>query len=82
MALMSGATALWPIASRAQQSGRIRTIGVLIGMANDAESQARIKAFEQGLAKEGWTLGQDVQIEYRFAAGDANRMRTFAKELV
>ncbi len=64
------------------QSGRIRTIGFLMGLANDAESQARVRAFEQGLEKEGWTIGQDVQIRYRFAAGDANRMKAFAKELV
>jgi putative ABC transport system substrate-binding protein len=80
--LLGGATAMWSIPSRAQQFGRKRTIGVLMGLANDAEAQARVKAIEQGLQKEGWIVGQNVQIEYRFAAGDANRMRAFAKELV
>jgi putative ABC transport system substrate-binding protein len=82
LAFLGGATVMAPIASRAQQSGRMRTIGFLMGLANDAESQARVRAFEQALEKEGWILGEDVQIQYRFAAGDADRMRTFAKELV
>src|SRR5712691_358350 len=79
--LLGSAIAMGSVPLHAQ-SGRIRTIGFLMGLANDAESQARVRAFEQALEKEGWTLGQDVQIEYRFAAGDANRMRAFAKELV
>ena len=81
-ALLIGAAAMPSIPSRAQQSGRIRTIAFLMGLANDAESQARIKAFEQGLEKEGWTLGRDVRIEYRFAAGNTDRMGALAKELV
>src|SRR5438309_492469 len=81
-ALLIGAAALRPIPSGAQQSGRIRTIGVLMGLANDAEAQVRLKAFEQGLEKEGWISGEDLRIEYRFAAGDAARTRAFAKELV
>src|SRR6266852_282552 len=79
--LLGSATAMGFVPLHAQ-SGRIRTIGFLMGLANDAESQARVRAFEQGLEKEGWTLGQDLRIEYRFAAGDADRMRAFAKELV
>src|SRR6266702_4290581 len=82
IALLGGATVMGSIASRAQPSGRMRTIGFLMGLANDAESQARVRAFEQALEKEGWILGEDVQIKYRFAAGDANRMRALAKELV
>jgi ABC-type uncharacterized transport system substrate-binding protein len=77
-----GAAAAQPMRSRAQQTGRIRTVGVLMGLANDAESQIRLKAFEQAFEKEGWTLGQDLRIEYRFAAGYPERMRAFAKELV
>jgi putative ABC transport system substrate-binding protein len=82
LAFLCGATAAWPIPSRAQQSAGIRTVGFLMGLANDVEAQARIKAFEKGLEMEGWSLGQDVRIEYRFAAGDANRMHALAKELV
>ncbi len=82
IALLGGMVVMGAAPSRAQQPSRIRTVGFLMGLANDPESQARAKAFEQGLEKEGWILGQDVRIEYRFAAGDANRMRSFAKELM
>lgn len=82
MAGLAGATAFSPLSARAQESGFVRNIGVLIGLANDAEAQARIKAFEQALDKEGWNVGSDLRIEYRFAAGDAGRMRAFATELV
>jgi putative ABC transport system substrate-binding protein len=53
-----------------------------MGLENDAESKARIRAFEGGLAKEGWALNQDLAVEYRFASSDARLMRAFAKELV
>ncbi len=82
LARLGGTTAIWALPSSAQQSGRIRTIGFLMGLANDEESQARVKAFERELEKAGWTPGKDVRIEYRFADGDANRMRIFAEELV
>jgi len=80
--LLVGATASPPMHSHAQPSARTRTVGVLMGLANDAEAKVRLQAFEQALEKEGWTLGQDLRIEYRFAAGHAERMRAFAKELV
>jgi putative tryptophan/tyrosine transport system substrate-binding protein len=82
VALIGGTVASRPIAAHAQQTGGMRRIGVLMGLANDAEAQARAKAFENGLEKEGWDLGQNVRIEYRFAAGDAKRMHTFANELI
>jgi len=82
LTLLGSATALGAVPSRAQQPDRVRTIGFLMGLANDAESQARIRTFERGLEKEGWTPGRDIRIEYRFAAGDAGRMRTLARELV
>jgi putative tryptophan/tyrosine transport system substrate-binding protein len=80
--LLGAALAARPIRAYAQQSTRLRTIGVLMGLANDEESQARAKAIEQGLAKKGWVIGQNLQIEYRFAAGDAQRITNFSKELV
>ncbi len=82
LTLLGSATALGAVPSRAQQPDRVRTIGFLMGLANDAESQTRIKAFERGLQREGWTPGRDIRIEYRFAAGDAGRMKALAKELV
>ena len=53
-----------------------------MGLANDAETQARAKALEQGLANKGWIVGENLRIEYRFAASDAERMFNFSKELV
>ncbi len=60
----------------------MRRIGVLMGNAEtDPQAQSEITAFRQGLQKLGWT-GRNVRIAYRWAAGDANRMRTLARELV
>jgi putative ABC transport system substrate-binding protein len=78
-----GGAAAWPLAVRAQQADRVRRIGVLMGLAaNDPEGQARIAAFLQGLQQLGWTDGRNVQIETRWGAGDADRLRRFAAELV
>jgi len=79
--LLSGAAA-WPLAARAQQSERMRRIIVLMGIANDAEAQARAVALRQGLQVLGWTMGRNIQIDYSFADGDAERMRVYAKEAV
>lgn len=68
--------------SFAQQPGRNARIGFLLGLADDAESKVRTKAFEDSLKKEGWTIGQNVTIDYRFGAGDSKKMQEFAKELV
>ena len=53
-----------------------------MGLADDNEAQNRAKVFEQGLAKKGWVIGQNLRIEYRFAAGNAERMLSFSRELV
>ena len=76
------AFAAWPITARAQQGG-VRRIGVLTPLAaDDAESQARHGAFLQGLQESGWSVGRNVKIDYRFAAGDAERIRQYAAEFV
>ena len=80
--LVGVALATWSSASRAQTPGKVRTVGVLLGLANDDEAKARTKAFEQGLTSRGWVLGRNIRIEYRYAAGDAALMRNYAKELV
>jgi putative tryptophan/tyrosine transport system substrate-binding protein len=78
-----GGAAAWPLTSRAQQRERMRRIGVLVNLASDdAEGQARLAAFHQGLQQLGWTVGRNVQIDYRWGAGDADRIRKFATELV
>jgi len=80
--LLGGATA-WPIAGRAQQSAGIRRVGVLLNLSeNDVEAQRLIKAFRDGLAQLGWADGRNLRIDYRWAGGAVDRIRTFAKELV
>jgi len=80
--LLGGAAAAWPLAARAQQRERMRRIGVLMSLAaDDQEGQARLTAFVQGLQELGWTDGRNVQIDYRWPAGDAERIRRYAAEL-
>src|SRR5215831_8243378 len=81
--LLGGATAAWPLAASAQQRERMRRIGVLIPLtADDPESQRRVTAFVQGLQELGWTDGRNVRLDIRWTAGDAERMRRNAAELV
>ena len=61
-----GGAAAWPLAARAQQSERMRRIGVLMNLAaDDPESAARNAAFLQSLQQLGWTDGRNVRIDYR-----------------
>ena len=81
--LLGGAAAAWPLAARAQKPDRTRRIGVLTGTAeSDPEGQSEVAAFRDGLKDLGWAGGRNVQMAYRWAAGDADRMRIFARELV
>jgi putative tryptophan/tyrosine transport system substrate-binding protein len=80
--LLGGVLTSRPIPANAQPAARMRSVAVLLGLADDAEAQGRSMAFEQGLEREGWSLGQDLRIEYRHAEGDSARMEAFAKELV
>jgi ABC-type uncharacterized transport system substrate-binding protein len=81
--LLGGAAAAWPLAARAQQVDRVRRIGVLMAMsADDPESQSRLAAFAQGLQQLGWTIGQNVRVDYRWSGGNADNMRKYAAELV
>src|SRR5262249_29151042 len=78
-----GAAAAWPLAARAQQGGRVRRIGVLVdATADDAESQARLAAFRQGLQSLGWADDHNVRIDIRWSAGNADDIRKYAMELV
>jgi ABC-type uncharacterized transport system substrate-binding protein len=80
--LLGGAVA-WPLAARAQQRERVRRVGVLMGMtADDPESQVRLAAFAQGLQQLGWSVGQNLQIDYRWGGGNAELMRKNATELI
>ena len=81
--LLGGAAAAWPLAARAQQSERMRRIGVLTPLAaEDPEHKARLAAFAQELQQLGWDVGRNVQIDTRAGAGDADRARGYATELV
>ena len=80
--MVGGAAASWPLAARAQQGERVRRIGVLMPLAaDDPEGQSRVAAFAQGLQQSGWTIGRNVRIDTRWAAGDAERIRKYAAEL-
>jgi putative tryptophan/tyrosine transport system substrate-binding protein len=78
-----GGVVAWPVAARAQQSGRIRRIGFLMNLAaDDAAMSTRLATFERGLQELGWTVGRNIQIDYRFAAADPDLFRKYAAELV
>jgi len=78
-----GGAAMWPLATRAQQSERVRRIGVLLqAVKSDPESQIRIKAFVKGLEQFGWTEGRNLQLDYRWAGGNSDDIRKHAADLV
>jgi hypothetical protein len=81
--LLGGVAVAWPLAARAQQDGRMRRIGVLMNLAaDDAEGQARLAAFLQGLQEAGWSVGRNVRIDLRWGLGDSELYRKYAAELV
>jgi ABC-type uncharacterized transport system substrate-binding protein len=81
--LLGGIGAAWPLAARAQQRERMRRVGVLMGYAqSDPSAQSLVAGFVQSLQRLGWTVGQNVSIEDRWAGGDINRIQKFAKELI
>ena len=81
--LLGGAVAAWPLVGRAQQRGRMKRIGVLLGFPVDSPAALlNITAFVQGLQELGWSIGRNMQVEYRWGATDAERARKAAAELV
>jgi putative tryptophan/tyrosine transport system substrate-binding protein len=81
--LLGGAAAAWPLAARAHQGERMRRIGVLMDLAaDDPEAQARVEAFLQGLRQLGWTDARNMGVDTRWGAGDADRIRRYAAELI
>jgi putative tryptophan/tyrosine transport system substrate-binding protein len=81
--VVAGSAVTCPLAARAQPPDRMRLIGVLMGLAeSDPAALSEVAAFRGGLAKLGWTEGSNLRIELRWGAGDADRIRTSAKELV
>jgi putative tryptophan/tyrosine transport system substrate-binding protein len=83
ISLLGGAAAAWPVVARAQQGERVRRIGVLMHLAaDDADGQSRLAAFLQGLQEAGWAVGRNVNVDVRWAAGEADRYRRYATEIV
>ena len=67
ISLLGGAVSAWPLAARAQQNEQVRRIGVLMPfIAGDPEAQVRSTVFAQTLQQLGWTVGRNLQIDYRF----------------
>ncbi len=80
--LLAGAVPTWPLAAGAQQGDRMRRIGVLMTTAaNDPQSEVRNAAFLQGLKELGWSIGQNLHIDYRWTAGSSDDTRKQATEL-
>src|SRR5262249_23051644 len=77
-----GSALVRPVSAWAQQPDRNKRVGVLMGIAeNDPERQAFVSAFTQALAELGWRDGGNIRLDYRWGAGDSDRIRTFAREL-
>jgi hypothetical protein len=74
--------AVLPMAARAQQGERVRRIGVLLGWDENAIAQAWFSGFTRGISELGWIDGRDLRMDLRWAAGNVDRMRSLAKELV
>jgi putative ABC transport system substrate-binding protein len=78
-----GGAAAWPVAARAQQGERMRRIGALVGDSEiDPFTNIKLSAFTKGLAELGWISEQNLRIDIRWAAGDLERIKTYAKDLV
>jgi putative tryptophan/tyrosine transport system substrate-binding protein len=78
-----GGAAAWPLAARAEQRKPMRRVGVLMPFAaNDPQVQTRNAAFLQGLQQLGWTVGNNIQIDYRWSGGNEDDTRKYAAELV
>jgi len=78
-----GGAAAWPLAARAQQSERVRRIGVLMnGAATEAARQSWVAAFNEALRGLGWAEGQNIRVDIRWNAGDAQLSRIYAAQLI
>jgi putative ABC transport system substrate-binding protein len=78
-----GSATAWPLAARAQQSGQMKHLAALMNeTADNPEGQSRFAAFLQGLQEAGWAVGRNLRIDIRWGAGDIDRLRRYAAELV
>jgi putative ABC transport system substrate-binding protein len=80
---LASTTAVWPLAARAQQPGRMRRVGLLVGLAeDDPETKSRARAFRLGLRDADWVEGRNIRIDYRFSVSDPARAKQYAAELM
>src|SRR6266852_7864629 len=83
IALVGGVAATWPLAASAQQPDGMRRIGVLMGVAeSDPAQPSFVSAFTKALEDLGWHAGRNIRIDYRWGAGDADKIQSFAREFV
>jgi len=82
LSILGSALAAVPLTAHAQEAGRIRRIGVLIGLADDAQGQAALAALLQAFQQLGWVDGRNVKIDCRWGEGNADEARKHAAELV
>src|SRR5262245_56355492 len=79
-----GCAVAWPLAANAQQPGRTRRLGILVGLAaqTDSEGQARLAAFLKTLQTFGWTADRNILIDVRWSAGEITLVKNHAAELI
>jgi putative ABC transport system substrate-binding protein len=81
--LIGSAAAAWPVAALCQPSKPMRRIGILSNLRpDDAEIKSRLETFVQGLEQLGWSVGRNLQIDYRWSEGNSDRLRADAAELI
>src|SRR5262245_51699788 len=81
--LLGGTVIAWPLVAVAQQSERMRRIGILMAYPeSDAAYQGYVRAFQEELQKLGWQEGRNVRFDYRWATSDLELIKRFAKELI
>ncbi len=83
IAAVGGAAAAWPLTARGQQGERMRRVGILmLGDESDADQQDRVKTFRAELERLGWAEGRHIRIDVRFAAADAERIRSHSDDFI
>jgi putative ABC transport system substrate-binding protein len=82
IAFVGGTAATWPLAVRAQQSERVRRVGVLGSAGIETDQQAGVALFREVLHQLGWIDGRNVRLEVRWAGADPAKARKDAEELV
>ncbi len=82
MGLCGALGGVYAVGARVRAEEGPRRVGMLVGMGNDSEGEARLAAFTQALGRLGWTVGKNLQLDVRWASGDPNRIEAYGQELV